>query len=191
MARRRAHKKRTQQTPTQKRRSARWAVAAAVLLIILLVILSMPSNEPIRPSAPRRSEPPPSFSFSKEGELAFLRASGDSITVIDIEIAGSSDERSMGLMYRTSLELNQGMLFIFPLEEVQSFWMKNTSIPLDILFVNSRNEIVTIHEQTEPFSSQSYSSEVPVLFVVEVPAGFIAMHGIQNGDLIRWKRSDL
>ena len=78
-----------------------------------------------------------SFKFEKHGELTFNGASGNYISTIDIEIADNDEKRTLGLMYRRELAENQGMLFIFPQERFQSFWMRNTFIPLDIIFINT------------------------------------------------------
>ena len=81
------------------------------------------------------------------------------------------------------------MLFIFSRQEYQSFWMRNTAISLDIIFVNSNNEIVTIHKNTNTFSDKSYPSTKPAIFVVEVIAGFTDKYGINVGDKIVWRRT--
>ncbi len=127
------------------------------------------------------------FDFKKEGELTFQTSEGKFISKIDIEIADDMVERAVGLMYRESLEFNQGMLFIFPTEEYQSFWMRNTMIPLDIIFVNKKMEIVTIHKNTTPFSEKSYPSTEPSIYVVEVNAGYTDKFEIEEGDKINWR----
>lgn len=123
--------------------------------------------------------------FNKQGKLAFVgQQSNDTLAVIDIEIADNNESRARGLMYRRSLPENAGMLFIQGMEEMQSFWMKNTYIPLDILFVNRDKEIVTIHANTTPLKEWNYASTAPALYVVEVNAGFANRHGINTGDKI-------
>ena len=67
-----------------------------------------------------------------------------------------------------------------------SFWMKNTYLTLDILFVNSNREIVTIHKRTEPLSEKSYAADSPAIYVVEVVGGFTDANNIQVGDKIKW-----
>ncbi len=129
-----------------------------------------------------------SFEFAKEGELTFSNADGKFITQIDIEIADDNNRRTTGLMYRNEMGKNQGMFFIFPNESYQSFWMRNTVLPLDILFVNSKNEIVTIHKNTIPFDESSYPSTKPAMYVVEVNAGFTDQYNIKSGDKISWRR---
>lgn len=125
--------------------------------------------------------------FKKEGELEFLRKNQkEPVRKIDVELAENDDERSQGLMYRRSMDDLKGMLFIFPQEEPQSFWMKNTVIPLDIIYVNSKMEIVKIFKNTVPFSEKSLPSEKPATYVVEVIGGYTDKYGIKEGDLISY-----
>ncbi len=125
--------------------------------------------------------------FEKDGELTFLSESGDYITSIDIEIADTEQKRMQGLMFRESMKENRGMLFIFPREDYQAFWMKNTVIPLDMIFVNSKKEIINIHKNTTPFSEQTYPSSGPAIYVIEVNAGFTDKYNIVPGDKIVWR----
>ncbi len=127
------------------------------------------------------------FDFRKDGELTFQTSEGNYISQIDIEIADDMVERAVGLMYRDEMKENQGMFFIFPREEYQSFWMKNTVLSLDILFINKKNEIVTIHKSTVPFSEESYPSTAPAIYVLEVNAGYTEKYGIKEGDKIIWR----
>jgi uncharacterized protein len=129
-----------------------------------------------------------SFSFVKQGELIFLNSKGDTITKIDIEIADNDEKRSTGLMYRDKMDESQGMLFLFDTEEPQSFWMKNTILPLDIIFVNAKMEIVKIQKNAEPFSEKSLPSIKPAQYVVEVNAGYCERHGVKEGDKIAWRK---
>jgi hypothetical protein len=131
------------------------------------------------------------YKFKKEGELTFVDSVENSIIKIDIEIADNDYERQLGLMNRQSMEEMQGMLFIFPQQEYQSFWMRNTLFSLDMLFINSNKEIVTIHKNTTPLSEQSYPSTAPALYVLEVNAGFCDRHNIKLGDKIFWIGSKL
>ena len=125
--------------------------------------------------------------FRKQGELIFTsQQNGDTLAMIDIEVADNDQLRARGLMYRRTLPENAGMLFIQSMEEMQSFWMKNTYIPLDILFVNRDKEIVTIHANTTPLKEWNYASTKPAIYVVEVNAGFTNRHGIRTGDRIEF-----
>jgi len=126
--------------------------------------------------------------FAKEGELKFLNADGDIVTEIDIEIADDDTQTTQGLMYRRSMKQNRGMLFIFPDEEERSFWMKNTFLSLDIMYLNANKDIVSIIENAPPKSEESIWSEVPAKYVVEVNAGFVAQYQIKVGDKMTFKR---
>jgi uncharacterized membrane protein (UPF0127 family) len=79
------------------------------------------------------------------------------------------------------------MLFVFVISELQSFWMKNTPLSLDIMFVNENKEIVKIHKSTTPYSKESLPSEKKSMYVVEVIAGFSDKYGIKEGDKIDFK----
>lgn len=126
--------------------------------------------------------------FTKQGRLTIRDPQGNERASIDIEIAEDDYKREIGLMDRASMGEMEGMLFVFPQERDLSFWMKNTIMPLDMIFVNGRNLIVTVQRNTKPFSEESYSSSAPALYVVEVNAGFAERHGITPGDSIEWSR---
>ena len=126
--------------------------------------------------------------FSKQGEVYFQDKNKNLIKQIDVEIAETDEKRHLGLMYRMKLEENQGMLFIFQDEEEQGFYMKNTMISLDIIFVNSKKQIIKIHKNTTPYSSKTLPSVKPALYVVEVIAGFTDKYGIKEGDQIDWRK---
>jgi len=122
--------------------------------------------------------------FKKQGELEFIGAKNKVIKKIDIELADRDSSREKGLMYRKSMEETRGMLFVFPISELHSFWMKNTIISLDIIFVNENKEIVKIHKSTAPYSQKSIPSEKKSMYVVETVAGFTDKYGIKEGDKI-------
>lgn len=126
--------------------------------------------------------------FNKQGELVFIgKENGDTLSVIGIEVADNDQKRARGLMYRASIPENDGMLFIHDVEDIQSFWMKNTYISLDMIFVNSQKEIVTIHAGTEPMKEWNYTSTAPALYVVEVNAGYSVKNNIKVGDKIDYR----
>jgi len=129
--------------------------------------------------------------FKREGELEFIMTGGkkdSSLKKIDIEIALNDAEREQGLMYRKSMGYNKGMLFIFDEDELQSFWMKNTIMSLDIIYVNSDFKIVKIHKNTIPYSENPILSGKPSKYVVEVAAGFSDNFGVKEGDKILFKK---
>lgn len=129
--------------------------------------------------------PSPNVPFSAEGELTFLRG-GEPIATIEIEIADTDSSRQRGLMQRTSMDEGTGMLFIFPTSDYQSFWMANTQMSLDMMFVDSDSTIVEIHKYTRPLSAENIGGSRLSRFVVEVPAGYTDTRGIVEGDRIRW-----
>lgn len=130
----------------------------------------------------------PKILFVKQGEVYFENKENKLVKGIDVEIADTDDKRHTGLMYRESMEDNQGMLFIFPSEELQAFYMKNTIIPLDIIFINTKKQIVKIYKNTTPFSEQDLPSLKPIQLVVEVNAGFTDKYNIKEGYNIEWRR---
>ena len=125
--------------------------------------------------------------FKYQGNLWFLNAKSDTVNRIKIEIANTGAKREKGLMHRKSMKNNHGMLFIFPDERRQSFWMKDTHIPLDIIFVNNENEIVHIAENTKPYSLKSIPSFEYAIYVVEVNAGYCKKHGIKVSNYITFE----
>ncbi len=126
--------------------------------------------------------------FRKDGELLFISSDNNEVIIkIDIEIADTYESRMQGLMYRDTMAMNQGMLFIFETEEPQSFWMKDTYIPLDIIFVNSNRKIVKIQPENKILSQTSILSIKPALYVIEVNAGFCKKYNIKEGDIISFK----
>ena len=129
------------------------------------------------------------FVFKKNGVLTFLDSTGNTKAKIDIQIANTDFDRQLGLMFRKSMSENQGMLFIFPQASVQSFWMRNTYISLDMIFVNADMKIITIHKNTKILSDQSYQSTGRAEYVIEVDAGFSDKFNIKVGDRVNWTRT--
>ena len=106
---------------------------------------------------------------------------------IRAEFARTSKELEMGLMNRLSFPKNSGMFFIFPDETNRSFWMKNTLIPLDIIFISSKgrvNEITTLNPCQETEICQSYNSKTPAQYVLEINAGSAGKWKIIEGDIV-------
>ncbi|HEY2919541.1 MAG TPA: DUF192 domain-containing protein [Candidatus Binatia bacterium] len=104
-----------------------------------------------------------------------------------VEIADTAGKREMGLQYRRNLADDRGMIFLFPSESPQTFWMKNTPISLDMIFINRDRKIVGIVERTVPFSLDSRSVTAPSQYVLEINAGLARRYGIQTGDSVRFE----
>lgn len=101
-----------------------------------------------------------------------------------VEIADDELERNRGLMFRRSLAADRGMLFIFPSERPVAFWMRNTLIPLDMIFVRADGTIRSIAHQTRPLDETPVPSGGPVLAVLELAGGRAQSLGVQPGDRI-------
>ncbi len=129
-----------------------------------------------------------SIPFRADGTLDLMR-SDETYLTLDIEIADTDSAITRGLMQRKGLPDLSGMLFLMPEERIQSFWMSNTTISLDIIFINSAMEIVHMAQYTTPLSPDSVPSEYPASFVLEVIAGFADTHGLLEGDKISWRRN--
>jgi uncharacterized membrane protein (UPF0127 family) len=106
---------------------------------------------------------------------------------VEVEVAATPESRTRGMMWRTELAAGKGMLFLFPTEEVQSFWMRNTLIPLDMIFINSQKRVVGIIERAEPRSLASRSVGVPSQFVLEVPGGWSQSVGVTKGSTVEFE----
>ena len=139
-----------------------------------------PSGTPVQTEA---------VSFSREGTLELLQQGSDSVLVqLEIELAETDYETQTGLMYRQAMTDRQGMLFVFETPAMHSFYMKNTLIPLDILFINDQLEIATIRKNAQPLDETGISSGVPVQYVLEVKAGLADRWGVTAGDRIRYRK---
>lgn len=130
------------------------------------------------------------IAFTKEGELTITKQKVDTlITKLDIEFAETEYETQTGLMYRDKMANNQGMLFIFPDERMHSFYMKNTEIPLDIIYIKSDLTIASFQENAQPMNETGLSSQVPVQYVLEVNAGLAQKWLLEVGDKISYRKN--
>ncbi len=111
------------------------------------------------------------------------QSSNDSIKV-DVELALNKQDIARGLMYRKSMPDHGGMLFVMPINEPQNFWMKNTYLPLDIIFIDTEKKIVSMGKNTTPLSEKQVPSEGAAKYVLEVNAGFADAYGLKKGDIV-------
>jgi uncharacterized protein len=152
-------------------------ILAAVITASYFLFFKKKSNEP---------------EWVKDGTVTFLnKDTRQQLVLIEVEAAKTSEKRQQGLMFRTQMDEDKGMIFIFDGMDMQSFWMKNTVIPLDILFIDDKGVINTIHKNTIPYSERSLPSKLKSQFVVEVNAGFCSRHNIHEGDLIEYKLDNI
>jgi len=105
---------------------------------------------------------------------------------VDVELARQDEHRRRGLMYRTSLPQDEGMLFVFDQRRVHAFWMKNTCLPLDMLFIDHDGLIVGIEQNVPTMNRRSYQVGCPSTYVLEVNAGWAHHHGVKAGQRVRF-----
>jgi len=162
----------------------RWGLPQPILLVLAVFLIAGCGNDDAPESIRMGTE------FTPEGTLSFVTPSDSVLRTIDIEIAETDAERNRGLMFRRSMGYDKGMLFIFEQADQSGFWMKNTPMSLDILFVSPDSSVVSIAKRTTPFSEETITPDAPKQFVVEVRAGFADRFGIDEGTRIRWQRTD-
>jgi len=103
---------------------------------------------------------------------------------IRVEVARTEKEKERGLMFRERMGKDEGMLFVYEREEMISFWMKNTRLPLSIAFIDKGGRIVDIQDM-EPFSLETHPSAHPATYALEMNRGWFAREGIKVGDLVK------
>jgi uncharacterized protein len=153
---------------------------SVILLILFVIGVSACGNEP--DSGTFRS-----IEFRHDGTLDVLNNDGSVRATLNIEVAEGDSAQARGLMERTSLPPRSGMLFVGDAEEPKSFWMENTPMPLDIIFISADSQVVSIAERTRPFSRESITSEGPAKYVLEVRAGMADRLGLNDSTRFRWE----
>lgn len=128
----------------------------------------------------------PLAACSDEGKVVLHTASG--AHSFNVELVDTPETRAQGLMFRQELAADAGMLFDFQQEREVSFWMRNTFIPLDMIFVGADGVVKTIHVNARPQDPTSIPSEVPVQFVLEIPGGRSVELGLKPGDTMEHDR---
>ena len=140
-------------------------------------------------SEPTDSAPAPAASVHPVSGLAVIPltvTSGDERIAFSVEVADTPEAQARGLMFRTDLGDNEGMIFPYDGTRAQRFWMKNTPLPLDIIYIGPNRRISNIAAETEPYSLEPVYSVGPVLGVLELRGGRAAELGIEPGDLVEW-----
>lgn len=157
-------------------------ICLLIAFISVMLIIILPDKSPTNIDVQNN------LKFVKNGTAILYNIHGKVLESFDIEIADTPDKVKTGLMYRDSLQLNQGMLFVFPEAQQRSFWMKNTYLPLDIIFIGIDSLVLSIADNAEPFSEQSIDSQGAAKFVLEVNAGTANRIGLSKGDRVQWKK---
>lgn len=145
--------------------------AAFIYLLASMVMLAPSSADDRAMMLP--VDPAPLIAETGAGERSF-----------SIEIADEPQERSAGLMFRETMDDDHGMLFVFEQAQPVGFWMKNTPLPLDLIFIGGDGRVKEIH-RGEPFSEAPIASQEPIRFVLELKYGTAQRTGLNEGDLIR------
>lgn len=130
----------------------------------------------------------PAMALGQGEDDAAVIVSGDVRHEFSVEVVDDDASRSRGLMFREELAPDAGMLFDFIDERPVAFWMQNTLIPLDMIFIKADGEIVRIHENAVPMDRTSIPSGEPVRFVLEIPGGRSTELGIASGDVLEHAR---
>lgn len=159
-----------------------------VILLALLCVLVYSCKEEKKKS----KVTPVEITFKKEGEILLLKASNDSIIKqLSIEIADDDYQTQTGMMYRKNMEDTQGMLFVFPDSQYRYFYMRNTEIALDIIYVDENKTIVNIQKNAKPFDETSLPSEGPAKYVLEIKAGLSTEWNLEKGDKIQFSKVEI
>lgn len=143
--------------------------AAARVCGLLLVLLAAPV---------------PGAAFSCRDDVIDIRGP-EGASRFTVEIADEPEERRKGLMFREEMAAGHGMLFIFETSGPRAFWMKNTPLPLDLIFLDEEGRVVSVQADAEPFSERSLPSEGDALGVLEINGGLAARYGIGPGAVAR------
>ncbi len=159
------------------------------LFLLLSLMMFLAACQDDAPPPPDAEPPEELIPFRIDGALDFLRE-GELLLTIDLEIAATDSARRRGMMQRKSFPDRSGMLFLFDREEPRQFWMGNTPVALDMIFIDADSQIVDFAKYAKPFSAESILSAVPAQYVLEVPAGFSDTHGLIETDRVSWRGTD-
>ena len=150
------------------------------LLFVLVLMFTFSCKNETESSTEINREEPINIEFIKQGELSLIN--NDSIIKkLDIELAKTDNKRAIGLMNRNSLEENQGMLFVFQEDNMSGFYMKDTRISLDIIYLGEDSTVISISKNRQPFDLKSEGAASPYRYVLEVNGGMSDAWGIKEG----------
>jgi len=150
-----------------------------IFLTLALALLALPGAR----NGPALAQASGGFAVFETAELSIETADGARHD-FQVEVAKTGDQRAQGLMFRRQLAADAGMLFLFGGSQERAMWMKNTLIPLDMLFIDDRGKIVRIEQRTVPHSLRAIMSGQPVSAVLELNAGTTSRLVIKPGDRV-------
>jgi uncharacterized membrane protein (UPF0127 family) len=108
------------------------------------------------------------------------------LAMVRVEVAATPADRERGLMFRKQMDEDAGMLFVFAAPQKLYFWMKNTEIPLDMIFADQNGRVVGIVQNAHPYSEQPVGPAKAAQYVLEVNGGFCQRHGVDTGNFLRF-----
>lgn len=116
------------------------------------------------------------------GEATIMLHTGGGTHTLRVQLAATPEQRRLGLMFRDTLAPYDGMLFDFGVQQPVRMWMKNTGLPLDMIFFDAKRRAVHVHHKATPYSEAAIATPHPARYVLELPAGRAAQWGLQPGD---------
>lgn len=176
--------------PANKKKKVNWIGIISILFLVVFILVYVFSNmpmwgeKPVPKKAAANAEKPV---FDIEGTLQFLNESNKPFANFYVEVADDPYSREKGMMYKYYIPDTIGMLFIFPKADHRFFWMKNTPSSLDIIYADQDFNIVSIHENTPPYSMKSIPSGDKAKYVIELKAGSVARFGINKNHSFTWQ----
>ncbi|MFZ2491834.1 MAG: DUF192 domain-containing protein [Thermoanaerobaculia bacterium] len=148
--------------------------------LLVVLMLAGCANPPAVPAAPVMAE--------QQARVIFPDG-----FAVEVEVASDDTTRAQGLMFRDRLRQGTGMIFFFPSPGIYPFWMKNTLIPLDMIWIDGQKRIVSVTHDVPPCKAEPCASYPPggeSLYVLEVAAGVAREHGLKAGDVLKFERLD-
>ncbi len=161
---------------------------ALLFALLLPLALGMPACSP----QAAENTPPSATTQASVHPVSGLEVIPLTITTLGdthrfrVEVARSPQEQARGLMFRTEMGPDEGMLFPYDQPRVLSFWMRNTVIPLDLIFIDAEHRIINIAENAVPYSEESILSDAPAVAVLELNGGRARELGIVAGNKVEW-----
>lgn len=143
------------------------AIIGTIVFLILIAFITLPTGD-----------------YLHHGSTVVFEGSNHTSITAQVEIADTEAAREYGLMNRTSMPMDHGMLFVFDYQTPVSFWMKDTLIPLDMIFLDSNGRIGDIYKNATPLSENVYTSKSPSKYVIELNGGYCDRYGIKIGDIV-------
>ncbi|MBC7160224.1 MAG: DUF192 domain-containing protein [Porphyrobacter sp.] len=161
----------------------------SVLLAPILVLAPAACSPQAAESTAQRASAPAAASVHPQSGLEVIPltvTAGGRSHAFRVEVARSPQDQARGLMFRTALGPDEGMLFPYDPPRIASFWMRNTVIPLDLIFIGPDHRVINVAANAVPYSEESIRSDAPAIAVLELNGGRAAELGIGPGAEVRW-----